>query len=382
MIKIPPIDLKRQYQQIKEETAAKVLEILNSGRYIGGEIVANFEQQFAEYIGVSQCVSCNSGTDALYLAMRALNIGEGDEVITTPFTFIATTEVIVRVGAKPVFVDIQSETFNLNVDAIESAITNKTKAIIPVHLFGQPVNMTQLMAIASKHNLFVIEDCAQATGAQWNHQRLGSIGDVGCFSFFPTKNLGAFGDGGALTTNNTSIAQSARMLKEHGSSVRYQHDRTGINSRLDTIQAGILQIKLPLLDDWNQQRREIAANYQELLAPIKQIETPLFSPENNSVWNQYTIKIRYKGKYLEESLSSYRDRIRQKLQENGISTMVYYPLPLHLQPVYQKFGYKKGKFPISERISSQVLSLPMFISLSLEEQQQIVYGLKDSLDSI
>ena len=241
---IPPVDLVRQYKLISDEIDSAVLEVVRSGRYIGGAVVSDFEKQLADYIGNSYCVGCNSGTDALYLALRALNVGAGDEVITTPFTFIATAETISLVGAKPVFVDIERDSFNIDVEAIEAAITPQTKAIIPVHLFGQPVNMTRLMEIAQKHNLYVIEDCAQGTGAKWGDDVVGSIGHIGCFSFFPTKNLGTCGDGGAITTDDPAIAQMMTVIKEHGSAQRYYHDVVGINSRLDSIQAAILQVKL------------------------------------------------------------------------------------------------------------------------------------------
>ena len=375
MNNIPPFDLTRQYQLIAEEVEAATQEILKSGRYIGGSVVNSFEEDLAAYIGVPECISCNSGTDALYLALRALNIGPGDEVITTPFTFIATAETIIMAGAKPVFVDIDAETFNLDPDRVEAAITPKTKAIIPVHLFGQPADMTKLMSIAQTHNLFVIEDCAQATGAEWNGEKVGSIGHIGCFSFYPTKNLGACGDGGAVTTKDPALAKTIRILKEHGSSDRYHHELTGINSRLDTLQAGVLQIKLRHLDRWNQQRREIADRYRELLQSIVGIKLPQVLAGGKSVWNQYTIWIRDKGQQTE----SYRDRVRHQLKQVGISSMVYYPLPLHLQPVYQDLGYQKGQIPVSEQAACEVLSLPMFPEISVEEQQQVAYSLKDCL---
>ncbi|MGV2831368.1 DegT/DnrJ/EryC1/StrS family aminotransferase [Myxosarcina sp. GI1(2024)] len=372
MIKIPPVDLTRQHQSIGEEATKAVLKILNSGRYIGGEAVTSFEGQFADYLGISHSVGCNSGTDALYLALRALNIGEGDEVIATPFTFVATSEAIVRVGAKPVFVDID-DTFNLNLDLLPEAITKRTKAIIAVHLFGQPLNLTRLMAIAKAENLYVIEDCAQATGAQWQQQKIGTIGDIGCFSFFPTKNLGACGDAGAVATNDEAIARKVRMLREHGTQVRYRHDVTGINSRLDALQAAILSIKLPYLDLWNQQRITAAAYYQKLLEPIAGVKLPSALPEGKTVWNQYTIRLE------NTHTNNLRDDLRERLEQKGISTMVYYPLPLHLQPVYRNLGYQEGQLPNAERAARQVLSLPMFSGISLEEQQQVVYSLKDSL---
>jgi dTDP-4-amino-4,6-dideoxygalactose transaminase len=372
---VPTFDLTRQYQLIGEEVNAAVQDVLTSGCYIGGSIVKGFEQQFADYTGVKDCVACNSGTDALYLALRALQIGSGDEVITTPFTFIATAEVITVVGATPVFVDIDPKTFNLDVTQLKAAITKRTKAILPVHLFGQSVDMTALMAIANEAGIAVIEDCAQAVGAQWKGQKVGSIGHIGCFSFYPTKNLGACGDGGAVTTNDPAIADSIRKLREHGmSSVRYRHDETGINSRLDAMQAAILQIKLRYLDRWNNARRELAANYHQLLQPVPEVVIPEEAAEGRSVWNQYTIRL-----IKESNTNHYRDEVRNKLQQVGVNTAVYYPLPLHLQPVYKDLGCKPGQLPIAEQACHEVLSLPMFPELSFEEQQQVVYSLKDCI---
>ena len=374
MNNIPPIDLKRQYTIIGEEVSAAVQDVLTSGRYIGGPIIESFEQQFAAYMGTLECVGCNSGTDALYLALRALQIGPGDEVITTPFTFIATAEVITAVGATPVFVDIDAQTFNFDVTQIAAAITDKTKAIMPVHLFGQPVDMNTVMDLAEAHGIAVIEDCAQATGAEWAGQKVGSIGHIGCFSFFPTKNLGACGDGGAVITNDKSIAASIRKLREHGMSARYCHEATGINSRLDVIQAAILQIKLRYLDRWNDARRQVAAGYHQLLKPVPELVLPQETPGGRAVWNQYTIRLTQ-----DSSNSRYRDEVRSQLQQLGISSMVYYPLPLHLQPVYKELGYQPSQLSVTEQTCHEVLSLPMFPELSFEEQQQVVYGLKDCL---
>ncbi len=373
MKQIPPVDLTRQYQLIKEEADSAVLEILNSGRYIGGEAIASFEREFSNYIGVQECVSCNSGTDALFLALLALNIGSGDEVITTPFSFFATAEVITRVGAKPVFVDIDPATFNLDLAQIEQAITAQTKAIIPVHLFGQPMDMTGLMAIAKTNQLLVIEDCAQATGAAWGEEKIGSMGDVGCFSFFPTKNLGACGDGGAITTNNLAIAQQMRILKEHGSPERYRHDFVGINSRIDAVQAVILSVKLPYLDYWNQQRHQAAQYYQKLLQHVNSLKLPQALPGGISVWNQYTVCV------LSSPQNNKRELLQQKLKEKGIIAMIYYPIPLHLQPVYQDLGYQKGQLPAVEQAALEVLSLPMFPGITPAEQEQVAYALKDCL---
>jgi dTDP-4-amino-4,6-dideoxygalactose transaminase len=391
-VNIPPLDLKRQYQTIASEIEASVLQVMASGGYIGGSRVQEFEQQFANYIGTSECVSCASGTDALYLALRALDIGPGDEVITTPFTFMATAETISMVGATPVFVDIEADTFNIDVSQVAAAITEKTRAIMPVHLFGQPVDMTQLMAVAEKHGLAAIEDVAQAAGSEWAGKKTGSMGHIGCFSFFPTKNLGAFGDGGAVTTNDPEIAAKIRVLKEHGASKRYYHETIGINSRLDALQAAILQIKLPYLDTWNDRRRAVAADYQQHLADLPGIITPQETPGSRAVWNQYTIRVKSptgnredEGRGLvakplqEENQQNRRDRLRQQLQDQGISSMVYYPFPLHRQPVYQHLGYDPGQLPIAEHICQQVLSLPMFPELSSLEIEAVVNALKNSL---
>lgn len=374
---IPPVDLVRQYKLIGEEVDLAVLDVVRSGRYIGGDAVSGFERQFSKYVGTSHCVSCNSGSDALYLALRALNIGLGDEVVTSPFTFIATAETISMTGATPVFVDIDRTTFNLNIDLLEKAITPKTKAIIPVHLFGQPVGMTQLMDIAQRHNLYVIEDCAQATGARWKEKRVGNIGHIGCFSFFPTKNLGTCGDGGAITTNDHAIADTIRTIKEHGSRQRYNHDLIGINSRLDTIQAAILQVKLRYLDRWNQQRRAVAQRYHELLKFILGIQLPQELFGGYHVWNQYTILVENKRGKTEV----FRDYLQKKLQKKGIISMIYYPIPLHLQKVYQELGYEVGAFPVTEKTVREVLSLPMFPEISFKEQQQVAYAIKDCLSN-
>lgn len=396
---IPPLDLAGQYKTIAAELEAAVLEVMASGRYIGGSAVQGFEEQLAAYIGTSECVACASGTDALYLALRALDIGPGDEVITTAFTFMASAEAINLVGATPVFVDIQENTFNMDVSQVEAAITAKTRAILPVHLFGQPVDMTRLMAVAKGSGLAVIEDVAQATGAEWTYReadkpfadkpvadkpfadkvasyKTGSIGDIGCFSFFPTKNLGCFGDGGACTTNDAAIAAKMRVLKDHGACRRYYHEEIGINSRLDTIQAAILQIKLRYLDIWNDRRRSVARYYHRLLAPLDGVIAPQEIPGGRCVWNQYTIRLKNM-----DPPPNCRDRIRNQLGDRGIGSTVYYPFPLHLQPVYQYLGYGAGRLPVAERVSQEVLSLPMFPELSPEQQERIVYALKDCLQA-
>ncbi len=378
MNNVPPLDLSRQYAQIGDEMAAAVQKVLASGAYIGGPSVKTFEQEFANYIGVSDCVGCNSGTDALILALRALKIGPGDEVITTPFTFFASAETISAVGATPVFVDIDAATFNMDLDRLEAAITEKTKAIMPVHIFGQPMNMTWLMDIANKHNLAVIEDCAQSVGAQWQSQKVGSIGHVGCFSFYPTKNLGACGDGGAVTTNDPALAAAMRMLKEHGQSARYFYEEIGYNSRLDALQAVILSIKLRYLDTWNDQRGDRAKLYSEFLDRVPGVAVPTELPGAKGVWNQYTIQIKSQEN-APNSSGNFRNSVRTKLQECGIGSMVYYPLALHLQPVYKSLGYLAGQLPVAEQVCHEVLSLPMFPELSRDQQERTIYALKDSL---
>jgi dTDP-4-amino-4,6-dideoxygalactose transaminase len=370
---IPPIDLTEQFKAIQQEVNAAVADVLASGKYINGPIVQTFARSFGDYIGTSECVVCNSGTDALYLALRALNIGPGDEVITSPFTFIATAETISAVGATPVFVDIDLNTFNLDCSRLEAAISDRTRAIIPVHLFGCPVDMDQVMAIATRHSLYVIEDCAQATGAEWQGRRVGSIGHVGCFSFFPTKNLGGCGDGGAVTTNDPDLADTIKMVAEHGSRVKYHHEAIGINSRLDSVQAAILAIKLRHLDRWNQARAQVAARYHDLLQSLDQIILPQASSSGKAVWNQYTLRLT-----TTTGAPPRRDQVRQALADQGIICMVYYPIPLHLQPVYGALNCSPGAYPAAELAAQQVLSLPMFPELQVEQQVQVVQGLKQA----
>jgi dTDP-4-amino-4,6-dideoxygalactose transaminase len=391
---IPPLDLGRQYQAIQDDINRAVLAVLASNQYIGGPMVAQFEQAFGDYHQTPFCISCNSGTDALYLALRAFDIGPGDEVITSPFTFIATAEVISMAGANPIFVDIVPETFNLDPFQVAAAITPRTKAIMPVHLFGQCADMTGLMAIAQSHALPVIEDCAQATGAVWHNptgaaQKVGSIGDIGCFSFYPSKNLGGYGDGGAITTRNAKLAEKMRIVRDHGRRSGYIHEAIGMNSRLDAIQAAILLVKLRHLDHWNLQRKAVAQRYGELLENIPGITIP--KTQEDSVWNQYTIRVKHEGnlEYLEQcrALSAApedvplprRDRIRAALVEQGIQSMVYYPLPLHLQPVYSSLGYEVGQLPLAEQAALEVLSLPLFPELTVAEQERVRDGLKDVL---
>mgnify|MGYP001809644887 CR=1 FL=1 len=356
---IPILDLKRQYNQIGKEIESEVIEVLRSGSYILGKHNKELEADLAEYVGVKHAVALNSGTDALHLALRALDIGEGDEVITTAFTFVATTEAIGIVGAKPVFVDIDSDTFNIAAEKIENAITPKTKAIIPVHLYGQPADMKVIMDIAKRYDLFVIEDCCQAIGARFDGKMVGSFGDVGCFSFFPTKNLGAMGDGGLLTTNSQLIKDRVIALRNHGGAVRYYHDEIGVNSRLDEIQAAILRVKFKHIDEWNKKRRANAHRYNELFANCADIQTPKELEKTDCVYHQYTLKI------------PNRDEVHKMLQESGIGAMIYYPVPLHLQKVHEYLGIKEGVLPFTEENTKLVISLPMFPELTAEEQKTV-----------
>lgn len=374
---IPPVDLTEQFKQIQAEVNAAVTQVLAAGQYINGPIVQSFTEAFGQYVGTDHCIVCNSGTDALYLALRALNIGPGDEVITSPFTFIATAEVISAVGATPVFVDIDPDTFNIDITRIAAAITPRTRAIIPVHLFGHPVDMGPILDLASRHQLAVVEDCAQATGAQWQGKSVGSLSHVGCFSFFPTKNLGGCGDGGAITTNDPALADTMTMLREHGSRVRYHHEAIGVNSRLDSVQAAILAIKLRYLDQWNQQRAAVAQRYDALLSGVEGVVRPQAPNFGQSVWNQYTLRIVGSTADGQE-----RNHIQQKMREAGVICMVYYPIPLHLQPVYESLGYKPGDLPQAEAASHQVLSLPMFPELDAARQDTVVATLKQVLSEV
>ena len=319
---IPIIDSKRQYATIGSEVEKAVCEVLRSGSYILGPNVKALENELANYIGCNYTVGLNSGTDALHIALRALDIGAGDEVITTAFTFVATTESIEIVGATPVFCDINPDTFNIDANKIESLITPRTKAIMPVHLYGQPCDMDKIMDIAKRYNLYVIEDCCQAIGAEYKGKKVGTFGDIGCYSFYPTKNLGGMGDGGLITVNSENLKNRIVALRNHGGAIRYHHDEVGVNSRLDEIQAAILRVKLNYIDEWNKARRSHAATYNELFAGCSDIQTPKELSDTYCVYHQYTVKI------------PNRDEIHKMLQESGIGAMLYYPIPFHLQKVH------------------------------------------------
>ncbi len=365
---IPIFDSKRQYAQIGEEAEKAVCEVMRSGCYILGPNVKALEKELASYIGCNFTVALNSGTDALHIALRALDIGAGDEVITTAFTFVATAEAIGMVGAKPVFVDIDPDTFNIDPEKIEAAITPKTKAIIPVHLYGQPCDMESIMAIAKKHNLRVVEDCCQAIGSSFKGQKVGTFGDIGCYSFYPTKNLGTMGDGGLCTVNDEKLRDRLIALRNHGSMVRYHNDELGVNSRLDEIQAAILRVKANHIDEWNTKRREHAAYYNKLFADCADIQTPKELDNTYCVYHQYTVKI------------PNRDEVHKMLQEKGIGAMLYYPIPLHFQKVNAWLGMGAGSLPVTEKNTEVVISLPMFPELTHEEQDTVAKTLIECIE--
>ncbi len=352
--KIPILDLKEQTRNLQAEVLEAFQCVLADAAFIRGPEVSKFETEFARYIGVNHAIGVGNGTDALVLALRALDIGPGDEVITTTFSFIASAECISLVGATPVFVDIDPVTFTIDVAKLEALITPRTRAVIAVHLYGQPADILAIKRITDSHELSLIEDCAQATGATYDGRRIGSFGDFGCFSFFPSKTLGAFGDGGAVTTPHAAMADRVRWIGDHGSRVRYTHEMLGTNSRLDSLQAAVLRVKLRHLETWNERRRQIAARYSHALEKAGVI-TPTDAPYGPSrhVYHQYTVR-----------LPQCRDAIRDHLAANGITSVVYYPISLHLQPVYETLGYGRGAFPVAELAQEEVLSLPMFPELT------------------
>ncbi|WP_017302733.1 DegT/DnrJ/EryC1/StrS family aminotransferase [Spirulina subsalsa] len=382
-IKIPVLDLKPQYEQIKDEVQAAINRVLESGQFIMGPDVKLFEEEVAAYLGVKHAIGVNSGTDALVIGLRALGIGEGDEVITTPFSFFATAESISHVGAKPVFADIDPRSFNIDPKEIKGKITPRTKAIMPVHLYGQPAAMGQIMEIAQEHGLKVIEDCAQSFGARYwgtcsscdghcqesSREALrgkftGTIGDVGAYSFFPSKNLGAYGDGGMVVTNDDQVAEVARMLRVHGARKKYHNEMLGYNSRLDTLQAAILRVKLPYLEQWNEGRRRVAQTYNELLADVAGIITPELA--DGHVFHQYTIRV----------LDGKREKVKEYLGEQGIGSMIYYPVPQDQLPVYQG---QYPKLPVSDLLGTEVLSLPIWPELEKSTIERILKVVEKSL---
>lgn len=364
---VPLLDLKAQFRGIKKEVMDVVDTVCEEQGFVLGPRVVELEQALASYVGASHAVGVASGSDALLLSLMALGVGQGDEVITVPFTFFATAGAVSRLGAKPVFVDIRPDTFNMDPQQLEQQITAKTKAIIPVHLFGQCAEMGAINAIARRRKVAVIEDACQAIGAMQDGVKAGGIGDTGCFSFFPSKNLGGFGDGGLVTTNDATLHEALAMLRVHGSRVRYVHEQIGINSRLDALQAAILRVKLNHLDRWTEGRRRNAARYERSFTEARlldRITLPVTQPGNYHVFNQYTIR------------AQRRDELKHFLKEQGIGTEVYYPIPLHVQDCYRSLGYKQGDFPVSEQAAAEALSLPVFAELTDEQLAYVVDSIK------
>ncbi|MBY0358127.1 MAG: DegT/DnrJ/EryC1/StrS family aminotransferase [Candidatus Obscuribacterales bacterium] len=366
---VPILDLKEQYKQIGPELEKTVIEILRSGHYILGPYVSRLEKEIAEFCATKHAIAVANGTDALVLALWALDIGPGDEVITPPFTFAATAEAILLRGAKPVFVDVDPTSFNLNPALVEKAITPRTKAIMPVHLYGQAADMAPLKALAERFSLKIVEDNAQAIGATQNGQSTGNFGDLACISFYPTKNLGAAGDAGMITTNDDKLAERLRAIRAHGMRVRYYHDELGVNSRLDEIQAAVLLAKLVHLRQWNAQRNTVAQWYAEALKSCPGLSIPQISTGNTHVWHQYTVKVSIGND--DKANRAFRDQLISDLAAAGVSSMCYYPVPLHVQKSFASAGYKEGDFPVSEALSAQVISLPMYPELTWSQVNQV-----------
>ena len=384
---IPLCDLKRQYQTLKPEIDAAMQEVAADARYILGPNVAAFEREAAEYCGAAAAVGVASGTDALRLALRALNVGPGDEVITSPFTFVATSEAIGILGARPVFADIDRDTLNLDPKWVEAAITPRSNAILPVHIYGQPCDMDPIMRVAGRHKLRVVEDCAQSIGAAYKGQSTGTFGDAGCFSFFPSKNLGCFGDGGMVVGNDAKLIERVEILRRHGGRVKYHHEELGLNSRLDELQAAILRVKLPHLPRWESLRREHAYHYNRLFADMPEIVCPHelsldgpFVPLDQKsahagrlvecVYHQYTIQ------------ADNRDKLCERLKAAGIGNAVYYPIPLHLQKVHAQLGYRLGCFPNAERACERCISLPIFPELEEGQIETVAATVRESIAAI
>jgi len=374
-LNIQMVDLKSQYMKIKPQVDKAINDVLSSTQFINGEHVKSFQNELAAYLGVKHVITCANGTDALQISMMALGLKPGDEIITPSFTYIATTEVIGLLGLKPVFVDCDPENFNISVDEVEKAITKKTKAIVPVHLFGQSSDMKSIMSLAKKYNLFVIEDNAQAIGSDYlgfnQPQKTGTIGNIGCTSFFPSKNLGCFGDGGAMMTNDDELAKKLRMIANHGQSKRYYHDIVGCNSRLDNIQAAVLRIKLKELDQYILNRQKAANYYDQNLKDFDQLTLPFRNLDSNHVFHQYTLK-------LDESIV--RDELIQYLADKNIPAMVYYPVPAHRQKMFSKIPNSCGNMKVTNWLSSSVFSLPMHTELSTLQQDYIIENISNFLN--
>lgn len=369
---IQMVDLRGQYDQIQVEMDEAILKAVRNTNFINGYEVKSFQKNLETYLSVSNVIPCGNGTDALQIAMMALGLKPGDEVIVPAFTYVATAEVIALLGLVPIWVDVDPATFNINSTAFEQAITDKTRAVVPVHLYGQCAHMEEIMRIARNHQLFVIEDTAQAIGANYTFSdgskaKAGTIGDIGCTSFFPSKNLGCYGDGGALYTNNQELAKKIRMIANHGQAQKYHHELVGVNSRLDTIQAAILDVKLKYLDIYSEARQKAAAIYDELLQDVHQVTTPKRVENSTHVFHQYTLIVN----------NGSRDKLKTYLESVDIPCMIYYPVPMHLQKAYLSERYPEGSFPISERLSKQVLSLPIHTEITVEEQQTIISAIQN-----
>lgn len=361
--KVPYLDLKAQYRSIKPEIDAAIARVLESCQFVLGSEVAGFEQEFATYCGTAECIALNSGTSALHLALLAAGVGPGDEVITVPFTFIASVAAITYAGARPVLVDIEPRSFNMDPAAIEAAVTPRTKAILPVHLYGQTADMDPILAVARRHGLVVIEDAAQAHGAKYKERAAGSLGDIGCFSFYPAKNLGAYGEGGAITTNNAEYARTIRMLRDWGQDRKYHHVLRGYNYRMEGFQGAILRVKLRHLEKWTEARRALARKYDQLLAACG-LELPAEMPWARHVYHVYTLR------------AEDRNGLQAALLAEGIQTAVHYAVPAHLQPAFADLGYAKGSLPQAEAAAQQVLSLPMYPELSAQAMSQVAEAVK------
>ncbi len=366
--KVPLVDLREQYLRLKPEIMTAFEEVLDNMHLFLGPRQQLFEQEFATYCGCEHGIGTSSGTDALMLALRACDIGLGDEIITVSNTFIATVEAIAMVGAKPVFVDIDPETYLLDWRQLEQVLTPRTRAVLPVHLYGHAAEMQPILDFARIHGLRVIEDASQAHGAAYQGQRVGSIGDIGCFSLYYSKNLGAFGEAGICTTNNSELAEKMRMIRDHGSRIRYQHEVMGVNARLDELQAAVLHIKMPYLEQWNTARQAIAQEYTAQLRDVVEA-TPVVRSWSTHVYCYYVVQV------------PERDRFRLALEQDGIATNVHYPVPIHLQPACQAYGYKRGMFPITEAAAERIVSLPMYPELTREQQERVVVAVKKNIFS-
>ena len=362
---VPFLDLKAQYKAIKDEISSAINEVIENTAFAGGPFVAKFENEFAKFCGAQHAIGVGNGTDALWASLVALGIGAGDEVITTPNTFIATAEAISLSGATPVFVDIDEQTHNMNPALIEAAITTKTKAIIPVHLFGQPADMDPIMAIAEKHGLKVVEDACQAHGAEYKGRKAGSIGAAGCFSFYPGKNLGAYGEGGGIVTNDEALAAKIRMFRDHGQAKKYYHDIIGWNARLDGIQGAVLNVKLKYLSDWNEARRRHARDYTAGLSAVKDVIVPQEAQYAKHVYHIYALRVQD------------RDKFMAYLNEKGIACGIHYPIPLHLQNAYAFMQKGPGSFPVAEKCAAEYVSLPMFAELTDEQVAYVIEQIKE-----